>query len=366
MMKCPKGRIVVNATALDSSGALSILYQFVENIPNDSFQWIIFVGINVCITCAQSNVEFIHIPNVKSRCSRVLWDFWGVKRWLVKNDIRPICSISLQNTGFNCGAHIPNYIYYHQSIPLMPWRWSFFIREQRLLWFYKNIYPFFIKFFLHSDTHVFVQLECIKKSFHNRFGVPLSNIHVISPTVRMPIAKHINKNVLLPLDEKVNLFYPATPFFYKNHSIILRAIEAVDCNVRLYLTVNEADISLTNGDKIVCLGRIEYDKVLSMYVSCDAMVYPSYIETYGLPLIEAASLGIPIIAADLPYAREVLKEYDGVKFVPYEDVTAWHDAIKNVRKGIRYKPLRIEYKSSWNLLFSIVECAIKKCSYVNL
>ncbi len=28
-----KDRIVVNATALDSSGALNILYQFVDNLP---------------------------------------------------------------------------------------------------------------------------------------------------------------------------------------------------------------------------------------------------------------------------------------------------------------------------------------------
>ena len=90
------------------------------------------------------------------------------------------------------------------------------------------------------------------------------------------------------------------------------------------------------------------------------MVFPSYIETYGLPLIEAASLGVPIIAADLPYAREVLDGYEGVTFVPYDDAEGWSRAISELRKGVRYSPLQLKSRPSWQELFNIVESKINK------
>ena len=92
-----------------------------------------------------------------------------------------------------------------------------------------------------------------------------------------------------------------------------------------------------------------------MYKSCDALVFPSYIETYGLPLIEAASLGVPIIAADLPYAREVLEGYDGVTFVSHDDVSGWAEAISKLEKDLRYKPMQMKNRSSWEKLFSIID-----------
>ena len=39
------------------------------------------------------------------------------------------------------------------------------------------------------------------------------------------------------------------------------------------------------------------------------MIFPSLCETLGLPLQEAMSAGLPVLAADLPYAREVCGDY---------------------------------------------------------
>jgi len=39
-------------------------------------------------------------------------------------------------------------------------------------------------------------------------------------------------------------------------------------------------------------------------------LFPSYIETFGLPLIEAAAFGLPIGVANEAYAHEVLKGYN--------------------------------------------------------
>ena len=350
-------RVIVNATALDSSGALGILRQFVDNIPIvTQYHWLIFCSDKVDIESLNAQVDIVPISNVKSIVRRFAWDTFGVKRWLQQYKITPIATISLQNTGFNCGSSVPNFIYYHQSISLLKFKWNIFNKEQRTLWFYKNIYPVFIRFFLRNTTEVFVQLEYIKELFAKKFGVRDDKIHVISPSVNIPNDALID-NIAIP-QEQINLFYPATTFFYKNHAVLISAIQSADNTPKLYLTCNPSELANSPDDVIEYLGRISYERVLSMYKSCDALVFPSFIETYGLPLIEAASLGVPIIAADLPYAREVLEGYEGVTFVPYKDVKAWTMAISKLPKGTRYKPIQIKKRPSWQQLFSIIESKI--------
>ena len=355
-----KSCIVVNATALDASGALGILRQFVENIPSESgYRWLIFISDKVEVENKNANVKLEPISNVKSLPRRFWWDTVGLKRWLKLREIKPLAAISLQNTGFSVGADVLSYIYYHQPVPLMDFSWNIFKREHRGLWFYKNIYPLFVRLFLRSRTEVFVQLEYIKDLFNKKFGTSLDKIHIISPSVHIPKESTI-RSITLP-QETVNLFYPSTAVFYKNHAVLAKAMAGVADNVRLNLTITKDDCpGEIEENKYEFLGRMPYADVLSFYKACDALVFPSYIETYGLPLIEAASLGVPIIAADLPYAREVLDGYEGVTFVPYDDAEGWSRAISELRKGVRYSPLQLKSRPSWQELFNIVESKINK------
>ena len=59
------------------------------------------------------------------------------------------------------------------------------------------------------------------------------------------------------------------------------------------------------------------------------LLFPSYIETFGLPLQEARGYGAEIIVSDCDFAHEVLEEYDRCKYVPWDDATAWAEAMRN-------------------------------------
>lgn len=354
--------IAVNATASRYGGALTILRQFIEAIPADGFQYILFVDDSFSGQNLPDNTKIVRL-NKRAFAKRFLWDAFGLKKWLKANNIKPFAAVSLQNTNFRLNKLCPNFIYYHQPVPLFPYKWNPLKKQERILWFYKNIYPLFVKLFLNSKTEIFVQLEYIKEKFSERFNFPKNKIHVVFPNVLLPQIQQKNRNFSVNIDrKKFNIFYPAISHFYKNHEILFKAFNYIDKQLSvplvLYLTVNEdfTDKYLFRNIEIVSTGQISHSNVCEYYANIDALVFPSYIETLGLPLIEAASFGLPVIAADLPYSREVLNGYDGVNYVDYKNAEAWGNAILQLvsKSGQKYKPFNKSDNSSWDRFFKII------------
>lgn len=54
------------------------------------------------------------------------------------------------------------------------------------------------------------------------------------------------------------------------------------------------------------VGVLSHDDVLALYKKSVAMIYPSTFESFGLPLIEARQAGLPVLASELDYVRDVL------------------------------------------------------------
>jgi len=83
------------------------------------------------------------------------------------------------------------------------------------------------------------------------------------------------------------------------------------------------------------------DEGLSAHVStARALLFPSRSEGYGLPLIEALSLGAPVIASDLPVFREIAGDIP--TYLDPLDSNVWEAAIVefSADNGARYAQLR--------------------------
>lgn len=52
-------------------------------------------------------------------------------------------------------------------------------------------------------------------------------------------------------------------------------------------------------------GSVPDERVVELYQGARALVFPSRIEGFGFPLIEAMALGCPVIASDIPTLREI-------------------------------------------------------------
>jgi glycosyltransferase involved in cell wall biosynthesis len=63
------------------------------------------------------------------------------------------------------------------------------------------------------------------------------------------------------------------------------------------------------GKRLFWLSGISDEYLERLYAGADCLLAPSEGEGFGLPLIEAAQCGLPILARDLPVSREVAREH---------------------------------------------------------
>ncbi|HQF30472.1 MAG TPA: glycosyltransferase, partial [Hyphomicrobiales bacterium] len=61
-----------------------------------------------------------------------------------------------------------------------------------------------------------------------------------------------------------------------------------------------------------------------------ALLFPSFAEGFGLPVVEAAGLGVPVIASDLPVFAEIVA--DGMTRLQPGDKAAWKTAIREAAR----------------------------------
>ncbi len=57
--------------------------------------------------------------------------------------------------------------------------------------------------------------------------------------------------------------------------------------------------------RIEDLGQMSHADLLQTYHQAGALLFPSFAESFGIPLIEAAAAGLPILAPELDYVRDV-------------------------------------------------------------
>lgn len=78
-------------------------------------------------------------------------------------------------------------------------------------------------------------------------------------------------------------------------------------------------------DHVQFTGYVPDDHLKSIYTHAKALLYPSIYEGFGLPPLEAMSLGCFVMASDIPVMHEVCG--DAAVFLPTDDPKPWADAM---------------------------------------
>lgn len=359
-------KIIVNATALSSGGALTILRQFIAYAALTDKKYIVFSPVGVVLN-NHDNIIYIEV-NTKSWLKRIWWDSYGLKHYIKQHNIECDSCISLQNTSMNIDCE--QLIYVHQSLPFTAIKYAF-SKETVKYFLYKIFYKFFIFLFSTKTTRFVVQTEWMKAALmHN--GVIERNVSVFTPDIKLPdehVAKATGQKEI-STTEQVSFFYPASSLFYKNHLLILdalallktrelnkKALFSVTLAVGDYPKFDEKVQQLGLNTNIAYLGVMPYEQVIENYIKADAVLFPSYIETFGLPLAEAGVLGKKIICADLPYSRDVLAGYQGASFLDYQNAARWADEMALVMQQqtvLKFAPLSFAQCTTWKDFFNYI------------
>jgi alpha-1,3-rhamnosyl/mannosyltransferase len=85
---------------------------------------------------------------------------------------------------------------------------------------------------------------------------------------------------------------------------------------------------LAAGSHVSELGSVSAAELEWLYAHAVLLVFPSLYEGFGLPLLEAADRGLPVIASDIPALRET--GGDAARFVPPGDAAAWAAAVREL------------------------------------
>lgn len=366
-----RNNIIVNATAARSSGALTILKQFINNIPpnlSSDYYYIFIDSLSLFKGEVFPNNILLIEKQTRSWSSRILWDAFGLRRWIQNSKLDISLCISLQNTGSRISNNIQQIVYYHQLLPIFNKRWNFFKKKERLFFFYKYFYSFFVKIYDRHDTNIVVQVPFIKDLYINKFNINPDRVNVIKPSIKDIEWESIPK---IPLTKDIiHFIYPATSLVYKNHILLVKTVKhlrdkylfnldkicvhftfnAIECqDISNFIEKNKLEKNFIFHD------TMQFDVLLSYYKTTHCLLFPSYIETLGLPLLEAASIGMPILVNDLPYSRDVVGDYKGCKFLEFNNIDAWAKAfIEIVDSPARFEPYIPKERDGWNSFFNLV------------
>lgn len=205
----------------------------------------------------------------------------------------------------------------------------------QFLWKIKSLWVFYS---ILKSTKVTVQTKYLKNAILEMLPVSESKIHVVR---HGPGLMEASKRIRTCREEVCEIGYITKPGLQKNFDVLLRALirlKSENINARLHITMNPNDsqtirltelaTSLGVRDMVINHGNQLEEGVERIYLSLDIFVFPSLCESFGFPLIEAMTAGIPVVVSNSESNLE-LHPYRAPVFSCYDD-----KALASIIKGI--------------------------------
>ncbi|MFY7740233.1 MAG: glycosyltransferase [Flavobacterium sp.] len=310
------------------------------------------------------NIEYLEFPDVKkSWLKRLFYEYFYFKK--LSKKINPDIWFSLHDVSPNVIAK-KRFVYCHHPTVFYKsswydWKYDYKIGVFSIL--YKYLFQVNIK----KNTAVFVQQEWIETEFEKLYNI--NSVIVCQPEY----TEEITSDRTDLASHKVHFLYPSFPRTFKNFELLFDAIELLDDEIRHKVQFHFTTIKdnphkfakylfekYSSMPEVDFKGWISREELLKLYNSVNCIVFPSKLETWGLPLSEAKAFDKPILAANLPYARETVGDYEKVSFFEVNNPTELAQLITDfVNKTIKFQGNKYTFDTNnqlndWNAIFDFI------------
>lgn len=288
------------------------LYDYISAGKAPQHQWVFIVAGQ----SFQSNryVTVLQLPQArKGYFQRLRTEIFNVNKILKSQQVELVIAMSNMRV---LGVRLPQIVYLQQSLPFQTEKkFSFLCTAERSYAFRQYLQGTLIKYLIRKAKAVAVQTQWMNKAVSLAVpNVPVWNIGFPQE----------NKDSKIPQVTAFpkDFFYPAGPAIYKNFGILAEAaslLKKQGYTFKIYLTLTKKELAKLIAplpldiNIFYCMGRIPLEQVKQLYAK-HILVFPSYIETLGLPLQEARDAGTWIIASDCAFSHEILDDYTNKSF----------------------------------------------------
>ena len=162
----------------------------------------------------------------------------------------------------------------------------------------------------------------VDTNYFNPDAIPLKTITLLRDALHLKDQKVVLMVARAIWHKGIKEYYEAASILQNENTVFLLAGDIDEGNL------SSADSNFLRQGNVVWLGH--RDDILELTALCDIYVLPSYREGVPRTLLEAASMGKPIVATDVVGCREVVEHnYNGL-LVPPKDATSLAMAIKSL------------------------------------
>jgi glycosyltransferase involved in cell wall biosynthesis len=343
-------KLIIYAPNIHKGGGLILLKEVLKSVPNINIVLILDFRIKEIIEIPYSVNTIAWIkPTIISR-------FYGeilLRKINLPADIT-LCFHGLppvlKNKGFNV-VYTQNKLLFESKI------YSSGVQLYLRILFEKVLFRFS---FLNANIYIAQTPSMIKSLQDYIFLIFKNNIDSAPLLESMCFFKN---DLKLSTDYKFKL----TDFLYissgENHKNHLNLFEAWSILAKdgiyptLSITLPENDplvkimdsFNFIAGSKIINIKPVPHENISTLYNNTKALIFPSKLESLGLPLLEANAAGIPILAGELDYVRDVCNPIQ--TFNPNSPLSI----ARAVKRFLSIPEIPIDLISSENFLEKIIK-----------
>lgn len=195
-----------------------------------------------------------------------------------------------------------------------------------------------------------------KSRLVGRYGAQEDRVHTVGLFPGVP--QLVSPETL----DKPHFIYPAMFWPHKNHKLLLEAFANFILQngpvAYLVLTgtgelenrIKKQAQSLGLADLVRFMGLVPREKLMSLLAGSKGLLMPSLLGPSNIPPLEAALLGVPVVASDVHLMDEMLK---GLHTVVSDEVEQWTSAIGDLWESKIKTPEIIDQKEELRLLESL-------------